>query len=300
LTPVDFAYLAERIKARSGISLGEDKIYLCEARLEPVATAHKLGSISKIVPALRSAPNSELLDDIVDAMTTNETLFFRDQGPFDLFEKRLLPQFAASRGRQTPIRIWSAAASTGQEAFSLAILISEARASLGDLKVEIIGTDLCRAALARAQSGRFNQFEIQRGLPRHICAKYFTHDGNDWVVSREIRNMVRFQRLNLMEDFRSLGRFDIVFCRNVLIYFDFATKRDVLARTAAVMADDGALILGASETVIGISEQFTMVDGARGLYVKTGKNPAGLPIATSFFPQARADSTALSSASRKT
>ena len=300
MSPADFAYLAARIKARAGISLGEDKIYLCETRLEPVVAAHKLGSISKIVPALKTAPNNELLDDIVDAMTTNETLFFRDQGPFDLFEKRLLPQFAASRGRQTPIRIWSAAASTGQEAFSLAILINEARASLGDLKVEIIGTDLCRAALARAESGRFNQFEIQRGLPRHICTKYFAHDGNDWVVAREIRKMVRFQRLNLMEDFRSLGRFDIVFCRNVLIYFDFATKRDVLARTAAVMADDGALILGASETVIGISEQFTMVDGARGLYVKTGKNPAGMPIAASFFPQARTDSTALSSASRKT
>ncbi len=305
MSPDEFAFLAEHIHRRAGISLTDDKVYLFQTRLEPVATRHALGSIQGLIAALKREPIGSLSDDVIDAMTTNETLWFRDRTPFDVLAKDILPQLVRARGKSSTIRIWSAAASTGQECYSLAILCEEARAALGGARIEIIGTDICRTALARAAQARYTQFEVQRGLPIALLAKYFTKQGDDWELSPTIRAMVRFQRFNLLDAYASLGRFDIILCRNVLIYFDVATKQTIFAKMADQMADDGFLILGSAETVIGITDRFAIVPDWRGVYAKTQKSSTmslPLPIAAAPTAQARAPaaSNTFSSASRNT
>ncbi len=275
MTPAEFEFLSGFIRARSGISLADDKIYLFQSRLVPVLSRHQFSDIAALVRSLRLSTSGPLADDVVDAMTTNETLFFRDRLPFDHFANRLLPGLLARPGRSGAIRIWSAAASTGQEAYSLAMLCAEARGALGGTRVEILGTDLSPAALARAESGRYTQFEVQRGLPIGMLAKYFTKDGDDWVISPTIRAMVKFRSFNLLDSFSPLGRFDLIFCRNVLIYFDIDVKRMIFAKLAEALPDDGALVLGSAETVIGITDQFTLHPELRGIYIKTRASQSG-------------------------
>jgi len=269
VTPGEFEFLAGFLRRRSGISLTSDKTYLFQTRLVPVLSAHRLSSISDVIRALNASTSGPLHDDVVDAMTTNETLFFRDRTPFDLLKSHLLPKLVAARAKTGVIRIWSAAASTGQEAYSLAMLCTELRPMLGGMRIEIVGTDLCQSALARAEQGRYNQFEVQRGLPISLLAKYFTKEGDDWVLAPSIRAMVQFRRFNLLDPLRPLGRFDVVFCRNVLIYFDLETKRTILGKIAEAMADDGTLFLGAAETVLGITDRFAIQPDLHGAYIKT-------------------------------
>ncbi len=305
MSPDEFAFLAEHLHRRAGISLSDDKVYLFQTRLEPVAARHALGSIQGLITALKRDPIGSLSDDVIDAMTTNETLWFRDRTPFDVLAKEILPQMVHTRGKLSTVRIWSAAASTGQECYSLAILCEEVRATLGGPRIEIIGTDICRTALARAEKARYTQFEVQRGLPIAHLAKYFTKQGDDWVLSPAIRAMVKFQRFNLLDDFASLGRFDIIFCRNVLIYFDVATKQAIFTKMADQLANDGFLVLGSAETVIGITDRFAIMPNWRGVYAKTQKSASlslPLPIPTAPTAQARAPaaSSTFSSASRNT
>jgi chemotaxis protein methyltransferase CheR len=270
MTEIEFEALRAFLKARSGLALSPDKRYLVESRLGPICTRFKLENLSRLVWEIKSGKSAALENATIEAMTTNETFFFRDKAPFDLFQDVLLPRFVKERAASRRLRIWCAAASTGQEPYSLAMLIKEAASRMAGWQVEIIATDISHEVLEKARMGLYNQFEVQRGLPVKLLVKYFAQKGDQWQISPEIRSMVDFRYLNLIEDFSRLGQFDIVYCRNVLIYFETAMKANVLRRIAQLMAADGALVLGASETILGITEALSLDPAYRGLYTKTG------------------------------
>jgi chemotaxis protein methyltransferase CheR len=259
-----FSSLAAFLHARSGLVLGPDKLYLVETRLGPLMRREKIADLAALVARLQTA--EPLAREVVELMTTNETFFFRDGKPFEHVKASALRRIHAARPPGQPIRIWSAACSTGQEAYSLAMIVAESRPWLGDRRVEIVGTDLSREVLARAREGLYSQFEVQRGLPIQLLVKYFRQEGTNWRIAEEIRAMVTWREGNLLGDLRGLGRFDIVFCRNVLIYFDQPTKSRVLEAIAAQMPPDGVLYLGGAETVLGITDRFSAIPGERGVY----------------------------------
>jgi chemotaxis protein methyltransferase CheR len=214
------------------------------------------------------APGAEpLIVDVVEAMTTNESFFYRDKIPFDHFREVVVPSLIKARAAQRRIRIWCAAASTGQEPYSLAMILKEMSAQLAGWRTEIIATDLSNEVLEKARAGLYSQFEVQRGLPIQMLMKYFTQAGETWQISPEIKAMVQYRPLNLLADFGHLGKFDVVFCRNVLIYFDQPTKVSVFERLARVTEADGYLVLGAAETVVGLTDVFKPLAERRGLYV---------------------------------
>jgi len=246
--------------------LTRDKAYLLESRLLPVARRRNMKSLDELVAALRGRPDGELVRDVVEAMTTNESFFFRDKKPFDQFAEIVLPHLLKARAGSRSFRIWSAACSSGQEAYSLAIILREQAARLSGWRYEIVATDLSREILAKAKAGIYSQFEVQRGLPITLLVKYFKQDGEKWRIDPALRAMVQFREFNLLEDPRALGTFDVVFCRNVLIYFDQATKASVLLRIRQVMPEDGFLYLGGAETVLGITDRFQPLAGERGIY----------------------------------
>lgn len=265
----DFEFLRTFLKAKSGLALPPEKRYLIESRLAPVCRSFDIASLADLVRHLRGNRNPTLESAVVDAMTTNETFFFRDKGPFDLFRDVLLPRYLAARSSVRHLRIWCAAASTGQEPYSLAMLLEEASPRLAGWKVDILATDISTEVLAKARAGLYNQFEVQRGLPIQLLLKYFTQVGDQWQISSKIRGKVEFRPLNLIKEFGHIGPFDIVYCRNVLIYFDSSTKSNVLSRIANVMAADGSLILGAAETVLGLTDALLPDSEHRGLYGKS-------------------------------
>ncbi|KLK94306.1 chemotaxis protein CheR [Microvirga vignae] len=280
MTEIEFEALRTFLKARSGLALSPDKRYLVESRLAPVCTRFKVENLSRLIWEIKSGRSPALENATIEAMTTNETFFFRDKAPFDLFQDVLLPKFLKERAASRRLRIWCAAASTGQEPYSLAMLLKEAAARMPGWQVEIIATDISIEVLEKAKAGIYNQFEVQRGLPIRLLVKYFRQMGDQWQIAAEIRSMVDFRYLNLIEDFGRLGQFDIVYCRNVLIYFDTAMKSNVLRRVAQLMAADGALVLGASETILGISDALSLDPAYRGLYTKA--LPAGAPHRTAL------------------
>ena len=269
MTPQDFDYLRKLLKERSGLVLAAEKQYLAESRLLPVARRHGMQTLTELVAALRGSA-SALAIQVVDAMTTNETFFFRDKIPFDHVRETIMPALAAARAREKRIRIWCTAASTGQEPYSLAMLVKSIPA-LSGFRIEIVATDISGEVLDRARNGIYSQFEVQRGLPIQLLVKYFSQSGEQWQIAPELRGMVQFRTLNLLNDFSPLGAFDLVFCRNVLIYFDQPTKSGVLDRLAKQTASDGFLILGAAETVVGLTEAFKPVADKRGLYAPNGQ-----------------------------
>lgn len=266
LKPNDFELLRGLVYKRAGIVLSKDKTYLLETRLAPVIRARQMAGMDDLVAAVRLGRDETLLREIVEAMTTNETLFFRDIRPFDLFREEILPALIEARKSRRQLRIWSAACSTGQEPYSLAILFKELGPKLSGWRIEILATDLSREALDKAKVGLYSQFEVQRGLPIQMLTKYFKRVNETWQIDSAIRAMVRYRELNLLENFAGLGQFDMIFCRNVLIYFDQATKADILARMRAIIAADGYLSLGGSETVLGITDKFKPIAGQRGFY----------------------------------
>ena len=269
MTPDDFDFVSGMLKSRSGLVLSQDKAYLLESRLMPVARKNSLQSVDELVTLLRTSGGEELITEIVEAMTTNESFFFRDNKPFDLFREEILPSLLERRRSSRSFRIWCAAASSGQEPYSLAMILSEEAAKLTGWRHEIVGTDISRDILAKAENGLYSQFEIQRGLPIQLLIKYFDKSDDHWQIKPSIRGMVKYKYLNLLENFSSLGQFDVVFCRNVLIYFDPETKGRVLSGIADLMPDDGLLFLGGAETVLGISDRFKPVKGQRGVYEKS-------------------------------
>jgi chemotaxis protein methyltransferase CheR len=262
----DFDMFCTLLRQRSGLVLTSDKAYLLESRLMPVARKWNLKGLEELAAAVRSKRDEAMLRDITEAMTTNESSFFRDQKPFDQFKAVVLPMLLANRQAKKTIRIWSAACSSGQEAYSLAILLNEEGAKLAGWKIEIVGTDLSGEMVQKARAGLYTQFEVQRGLPITLLVKYFKQTGDKWQINDDIRNKVQYREFNLLGDLSPLGQFDVVFCRNVLIYFDQPTKGKVLDAIAKQMPADGVLYLGGAETVLGITEKFKPMDGQRGLY----------------------------------
>ncbi|SDU34519.1 protein-glutamate O-methyltransferase CheR [Stappia sp. ES.058] len=264
-----FEYLKQYLKSQSGLVLSNEKQYLVESRLLPVARRHGLAGLAELVQAMQRPGATQVASDVVEAMTTNESFFFRDTTPFKHFRETMLPAMLKARADRRTIRIWCAAASTGQEPYSLAICLKEEAQKVGGFRVEILGTDLSGEVLDKAKNGIYSQFEVQRGLPIQMLLKYFTQKGDLWQIKPEIRSMVQWRRLNLLENFSTLGTFDILFCRNVLIYFDQTTKIDVLQRMARQLPNDGYLVLGAAETVVGLTDAFRPVPDHRGLYQTT-------------------------------
>lgn len=273
MKPQSFEVFAVLLRNGSGLVIGPDKQYLLESRLGSILKAQGLRDLDALADRLRArAPDIER--QVIEAMTTNESFFFRDDKPFTHFRTTAMPKLLVHRPASAKLRIWSAAASSGQEAYSLAMILADLRTQLGNRPVEILGTDLSREQLQRAQSGIYTQFEVQRGLPMTMLVKHFSKVGANWQISAALRAMVSFREWNLLADPRPLGMFDVVFCRNVLIYFDQPTKTRVLNAIANHMAPDGVLYLGGAETVLGITDRFAAVPGERGVY---GQTAAMLP-----------------------
>ncbi len=267
MTPHDYAYLSKLLNERSGLQLAGDKQYLIESRLLPVARQNNCGSIGDLVAKLKSFAEEPLRQRVTEAMTINESFFFRDKTPFDRFQDTVLPYMQNMRAAAKRIRIWCAAASTGQEPYSLAMMFKQAGGEFAGWKIEIVATDISTEVIEKAKSGLYSQFEVQRGLPIQLLLKYFKQDGDQWRISQELRDMVQYRQHNLLDDFASLGMFDVIFCRNVLIYFDSKTRQDVLTRISRSLVKDGQLLLGAAETVVGFTNMFMPMPDKRGLYV---------------------------------
>jgi chemotaxis protein methyltransferase CheR len=262
----DFDMFCALLKQRSGLVLSRDKAYLLESRLMPVARRYNIKGLDELAELVRTKREEGVLRDVTEAMTTNESSFFRDSRPFEMFRTVVLPKLLESRAQRRSLRIWSAACSSGQEPYSLAMILEEEAAKLAQWRLEIVATDLSTEMLERARSGLYTQFEVQRGLPIQMLVKYFTQKADKWMVADKIKKMVQFREFNLLQDMAVLGQFDVVFCRNVLIYFDQPTKSKVLSSIAQVMPSDGLLFLGGAETVLGITDKFRPMDGQRGLY----------------------------------
>jgi chemotaxis protein methyltransferase CheR len=273
MTPLDYDYLQKMLKDRSGLMLSADKKYLLESRLLPLARKAGVAGISELVTKMKGGSESLILD-VVEAMTTNETFFFRDKTPFDHFKETVIPELLRARARRRSLRIWCAAASTGQEPYSLAMILKEMGAALGGWRVEIVATDLSPEVLEKSRSGIYTQFEVQRGLPIQLLVKHFTQVGAMWQLNADTKAMVQFRPFNLLQDFAPLGKFDLIFCRNVLIYFDQPTKTDIFKRLAKATEPDGYLFLGAAETVVGLTDQYRICPNRRGIYLPVGADAA--------------------------
>ena len=277
MTPEDIEHLALTLKNRSGLILGSDKTYLIESRLSPVARREGFATVSALLSALRTKRDEKLMVSVTDAMTTNETFFFRDKLPFDQFKSDILPALARAR-INGDIKIWCAACSTGQEPYSLAMLMDESRMLYPRINLDILATDISDRCLEKAQAGLYTQFEVQRGLPIQMMVRNFEKVDEMWRISPKLRQSIRFKKLNLLDDLRVVGRMDVIYCRNVLIYFDLETKKKVLEQIAGLLNDDGYLFLGAAETVLGITDTFKPMPGMRGLYIKNHAAKTAAPM----------------------
>jgi chemotaxis protein methyltransferase CheR len=255
----EFSLLRRILKERSGLNLGEDKQEMLEGKLRPLLKELALPSMAHLTLALMKPDAHELRSRVAQAVTVQESYFFRDKVPFQYFIDAMLPNLMAKRDVSRRIRVWCAAAATGQEPYSLAIELAERERQLAGWTVEIAATDFVEDALRKARRGLYSQFEVQRGLPVSLLVKYFSKVGSAWEISPTIRGKVAFRAHNLLDDGNELGLFDAIFCRNVLIYFDDATKRTVLAGLAARLASDGYLVLGAAETTTNLSNHFMAV-----------------------------------------
>jgi chemotaxis protein methyltransferase CheR len=266
MTPANLQFMCGFLRKRSGLVIAADKAYLIESRLNPVARRLGYASIDGMIETLRAMRSPTLEVAVVEAMTTNESTFFRDRLPFERLKVSILPRLLSARAETKRLNIWCAAASTGQEPYSIAIILKEMEAQLRGWRIDILGTDISAGVIEKAKAGIYTQFEVQRGLPIQQLVRNFTQEGEIWRLDAGIRAMVQFRQFNLLDDFAGLGTFDIIFCRNVLIYFDRETKTQVLDRIAKAMAPDGALLLGAAETIIGLTESLRFMQGERGIY----------------------------------
>ena len=254
ITPENYAFLQKHIHQESGIVLETGKNYLLEARLTPIVRKKGLTSINDLCALLRATGVEPLRREVVEAMTTNETLFFRDLAQYEALKTVIIPKLLEQRRESRRMSFWSAAASSGQEAYSLAMMLKEM--GLGGWNCQIVGTDLSDPVLERARAGRYMQIEVNRGLPVTHLVKYFTRHGLEWQLKDEIRQMVRFDRIDLRQSMRGLGPFDVVFCRNVLIYFDVDTRKKILHEIYDTLFSGGWLLLGVAETTLGLEDRF--------------------------------------------
>jgi chemotaxis protein methyltransferase CheR len=265
VTAEEIAQIVALCRVRAGLKVAADKTYLIESRLAPVARREGYDSISELIAAIRDRREEPLIWATVEAMAGGETSFYRDRNPFREFREEIAPQLARARAGG-PIKVWSAACATGQEVYSLAIAAGEMAEADPSLKIEFAASDLSRVALERAQSGLFNQFEVQRGLPIRQLARYFEKDGEQWRIAPEVRQRVRWRRINLIAGLRQIGRFDVVFCRYVLSHMTDEAQRKVIEDLTFILPEDGVLVLGLKEQVAGLGEAFQPVVGRPGLY----------------------------------
>ncbi len=250
----NYRFLQQHVYSQAGIVLEEDKHYLFESRLTPIVRQLGLGSINDLCALIQATGEPEVGRRVVEAMTTNETYFFRDPVHYEAIRTVLLPRLKEGRRDTRKLRFWSAAASTGQEAYSLAMLLLDD--ALSDWNIQILGTDFSSQVLERARSGKYQQIEVNRGLPAALLVKYFRRSGVDWQLSELVRSMARFETMDLRKSMRALGPFDLVFCRNVLIYFDAGTRKDILKELHCTLFRGGWLLLGGAETAFGVEEWF--------------------------------------------
>jgi len=252
ISPENYAFLEQYIQRESGILLGPDKLYLIKSRLQPLMDQERLTSLNQLCERLQKTPSESLRRRVVESMTTHETLFFRDPAVFDMLRTELIPEVAKAQSGARTLRIWSAACSSGQEPYSLAMMLLEA--GYGDWSIEILGTDISSQILERAAAGTYLQIEVNRGLPAPMLIKYFQRAGLDWRISEKIRRMVRFANFDLRQNPTGFGPFHLVLCRNVLIYFEIETRKKILAGIRSRLAAGGFLVLGASETTTNVDD----------------------------------------------
>ena len=262
MTPGELSYITDQNRRHTSEENKTDKTYLIETRLAPVARREGFPGISGLIREIAEKHDEKLIWPVVEAMASSDTLFFRDRTPFDQLRNDILP--VLSRSRQDPIRIWSVGCASGQEPYSLAMLVDEERTANANLKVDLFASDLSERCLEKAHAGLYTQFEVQSGLHSRLLIKYFDKIDDAWVLSPRIRQMVRWRRLNLLSDLRAVGQFDVIFCRNVLSSFDDSTRKSVLDHLALALAEDGFLMLGLNEAVGGLTQAFRPVPGRRG------------------------------------
>lgn len=267
MNPEDFAYVAELLRQGSGLVIPPERADLLVSRLLPLARQKGIDTLDELVIRLRGEENPTLRNAVVEAAVSNDSFFFRDGAPFAVLGDSVLPSLLERRRDRRLLRIWSAGCSTGQEPYSIAMVMKENEARLAGMRVEVIATDLAAEALGRAREGAYTQFEVQRGLPIRMLVKYFRQDGDRWRVVPDLKDMVQFRQFSLLEALSEFGMFDIVFCRNVLCYFDEATIGEVLGRIASVMNRDGYLFLGNAETLPGLSDRFKVSHPAQNVYM---------------------------------
>lgn len=259
LDSTDFEFVSNLVMRRSAIVLEPEKNYLVESRLLPLARREGLSSVAELVTRMRGSALNGLHQKVVEAMTTNETSFFRDVNPFEALRKVVLPDLYGRRASERRLQIWCGASSTGQEPYTLALILREHFASYSAWKTGIVATDLSTDVLARARQGRYSQLEVNRGLPAPLLIKYFQRQGTEWELKEEVRRLVEFRQLNLIDSAWGIGSVDIVFLRNVLIYFDVATKKSILQKIRQVLRPDGYLFLGGAETTMNLDDAFERI-----------------------------------------
>jgi len=277
MNKADFALFARILKERSGLLMTAQKSYLIESRLMPVAVKHGLASVGQLADVLRAKPDAGLIRDMIEAMTTNESFFFRDIKPFEQFRTIVLPELLRARAATRRLRLWSAACAAGQEPYSLAMILADEQARLAGWRVTLLASDISGEMVARAQAASYSQFEVGRGLPLKYLVRYFDPESDRWQLKPELSKMVQFRTINLLDDLTELGRFDAIFCRNVLIYFDQETKTSLLDRVAGMLPPDGFLCLGGAETTLGVSDRFDAIADQRGLYRPAARAGGGGP-----------------------
>jgi chemotaxis protein methyltransferase CheR len=261
-------FLFACLHKESGLVLDESKSYLLESRLEPLAVQEGFVTLEELGKKMMKTPSPTLIQKVVEAMTTNETSFFRDRVPFDIFKSQIIPNLIKANEKTKRLRIWSACCSTGQEPYSLSMLLSDIEAQLQQWDIKLLATDIDQKVLQHAQAGIYTQYEVQRGLPILYLTRYFTKSDGSWTVNPAIRKRIEFKILNLLTDFTYFGVFDVIFCRNVLIYFDLSTKKKILEQMSRMLSPSGVLFLGSTETSIGITDKIVRMSSEKGHYYK--------------------------------
>ena len=269
MTVENFSYLCQVVKESSGLVLDENKRYLVETRLPTVAKTFGCETLDRLIESLKGPMSLKVRSEIVEAMATPETFFFRDKHPFDQFKSYVLPRVMEKKGHQKNISVWCCASSSGQEPYSIAMIFDELQQTLlKDWRCNILATDFSTKILQKAQEGIYSQFEVQRGLPIQYLMKHFTQDGQRWLLKDSLKRMVTFKNHNLMNNPMMFGKFDVIFCRNVLFYFDLETKRKVLDFLYSALNPGGMLFVGSAETTVGVSEKFVHAPEQRGIYMR--------------------------------
>jgi chemotaxis protein methyltransferase CheR len=264
----DFAFLAELLRRRSGLLLTQQKAYLVEGRLAPVMRRFGFKDSAALMRELRHG-HEALASAVIEAMTTNDSAFFRDRKTFEEFHDIVLPELLIRRAASKHLRIWCAACAAGQEPYSIAMILDDCKLLAQGWTIDLIASDLNSQMIARAEEGLYSQFEVQRGLPIRRLVRNFTQEGSNWRISENLRRMVRFRTFNLLDSYGWLAEMDVVFCRNVLMYFDQKTRVSVIDRTVDILTPDGALLVGPAESITGLTTDFVQTEHAPGLYYRS-------------------------------